>query len=1031
MTNSEKIFKNRILLNFYNSDLEEKFSYYLKEILLKYNIWFSILGLTLSIIDLVYESIFYEEIRNKPELKYIYHTRIMSFVITGIFLIQCPLSCLIKNYYYQKSIIHLNYILILFPFQNLREILFDQKHIEQNVFSLMRILEVLVRVTLVLLLLVTVPETYIMNLIFLVVACIYVPFISGPQGISTYSAVAIILIIVSYFYTKQVKTNFYINHMIQEQNEWFSNLLEHMNSGFLAFSSKKIKFINSNLYDLINKLKNGSHKNSLNLETDEKGISSEENYNKVLNPDKNNKFEENISLQINEKRKGTLNSEKKNSFKNFDFEIPEGKGKNFIQSQHTVEENEKKTHEILTLLLNNIKKDYCKNCSPLIDEVKFDLEYFLKETKKVYRESKMNQKFLLIGYQEFVILKEKNEIILDKENVEKLDFSRSQIQRKKEIRNFEIYFRCHIKESINTSANNSHNSNSDSNNFEQEEQFEIIFNDITKIIKNEERSAELKYKTMFLSKIAHEFKNPLICISELAELIRQEKSYTQINIEESKGTYLKQIKSLSDYLLILIKDLNYFSFSNLGIELNLDKKEADIEEILNFCKNVGEVLLLKFNKKDVSIVISKNFKGIFKFITDSVKLKQVLINLISNSVKYTNIGKIEIIVNYINFLINNPESSSSNINSNKINKLLPEQKNEEFLEFKIKDTGIGITEDRIRKFLEPLGSNKSLSIKNTADKGLGLFIVQEILKQFNSKLEIESSYGEGSIFSFKILIKKLTPDQSGGNYNSIPQRSLSIIPSNSMEEGDQVSPSASINFKRRNSEESHSHDEESIETRKLNLDEINLQSNYRSPSNGSNLQPDEYLQSQNQNNQHISINNNYNVVFNLDPGYRATKPDTLEHDGLSFLEMADPNTKFLIIVDDEKFTRKSSARIIKKTLQKYFPLENENLSFNYTLKIIESEDGVECLYTIYKLMKSGSRNITVLSDENMVHMNGSTCAETLKKLKNFNADTIPFILLTAYHEINCSYIDYFISKPLCELEAKKILSQYVGLRQLD
>ena len=68
-----------------------------------------------------------------------------------------------------------------------------------------------------------------------------------------------------------------------------------------------------------------------------------------------------------------------------------------------------------------------------------------------------------------------------------------------------------------------------------------------------------------------------------------------------------------------------------------------------------------------------------------------------------------------------------------------------------------------------------------------------------------------------------------------------------------------------------------------------------------------------------------------------------------------------------------------------------------------------------------------MSDENMPHMKGSTCAEIMKKLNNFNVNHIKFILLSAYSEIKNSSLDYFISKPLSDAEATKILLEFVEL----
>ena len=82
-------------------------------------------------------------------------------------------------------------------------------------------------------------------------------------------------------------------------------------------------------------------------------------------------------------------------------------------------------------------------------------------------------------------------------------------------------------------------------------EIEFIYNDITNIKSFEAKNAELKYKTMYLSKVAHEFKNPLICVSEIVNNINKE--------SENFNYEMNILRYISEYLLLLIKDLDYFS----------------------------------------------------------------------------------------------------------------------------------------------------------------------------------------------------------------------------------------------------------------------------------------------------------------------------------------------------------------------------------------------------------------------------------------------------------------------------------------
>jgi signal transduction histidine kinase/CheY-like chemotaxis protein len=1030
---TQKIFKNVFLLDYRSPEIEKKFISFTNKLLIKFNLWFSLSLFIIALIDTIYESVFFHKLNSLEEFKNVNITRPVSYIVTGIVLLGCILGEIFKkNVSLQRVILYTNFVLISFPFFNLRYLLFNQKYIEQNLFAMIRTLETVLQILMILLLLTPIPSAYLANLIQLTIICLYAPFVKGVVGISSYVTMFFVNIGIAYFYTRQVKSMFYTHFNMKEHNDWYSNLLEHMNSGFLAFKQKKIKFINKYFQDIIYRLsksKEGSRNRSRcqgwKYLNEEKKVAVLENQgHEELQKNYSNLNAENAIINLNN-QPGTKQVYPKNwtniptpslLSKKSDSNFLDEFYLNNIQSKTEIF-NEFNTDEILTHLLCDIKKEYTYSTSTTFSQISenFDIDKFLKLMKILYKESNMKEKFMLIGFKE---------LVLDYPSLENSDNNNP--SKKREILNFEVYFRCHLR-------NKDYQENqSPCLHPDDEEGFEIIFNDVTKIKKNEHRTAELKYKTQFLSKIAHEFKNPLICISELVEMIRQEKTFLELSIKEINSSYLKQIKSFSDYLLILIKDLNYFSFNNLGVEQTLEKNKASLDEILHFCQEMAEVLLIKYDKKVVKFFIFKNFDGDFKFYVDSIKLKQVLVNLISNSVKHTNLGRIEVWVNY------HPQTSETNfisaINSNILDdNLCQNYYSEEILEFQVRDTGIGISEDRLAKILDPLYPTKVETGKNTSQKGLGLYIVQDILKQQNSSLEVKSKYGEGSTFTFKLKIDRVEDEK---NEVVLKEKSLN----NTYEKINIFDRSNSfIKFKHKydknaNNLKVKSHfnspisydDQKSKNTRRLSLEEIDFINIGKRPStNEANYEN----VSKFKNNQMININNNFNLVLSIEPNFHnlSLHPETTRNDEISLFDSIDANSKFIIIVDDEKITRKSTTRIVKRVLNNIEEGNDKNSNFN--VQLLELEDGVDCLYLVYKLLKMGCRSITIISDENMKHMNGSTCAEVLKNLKNLNTVNIPFILLTAYHEIKCKYTDYFISKPLNDTEAKKILTEFSGFRE--
>jgi signal transduction histidine kinase/CheY-like chemotaxis protein len=270
------------------------------------------------------------------------------------------------------------------------------------------------------------------------------------------------------------------------------------------------------------------------------------------------------------------------------------------------------------------------------------------------------------------------------------------------------------------------------------ENFEFIFNDITRVKSNEEINAELKFKSMFLAKVAHEFKNPILCITELADqigeklnpLISNDISETQVDkIKSINDIYeiIVNIKSMSDYLFILIKDMDFFSIKAMNMKnktARVDKELVKISNLLSFLKNVTNILLKKFNKEN-TIEFSISHKMLPREIyTDETKLKQVLINLLSNAVKYTMSGSINLDIKY-----------DSNI-----------------ITFAVIDTGRGISEMQKVSLFQPfMEQNKEY---NHIGAGLGLSIVKELIELLSGEIKYEPNFPQGSKFSFGIEIQR-------------------------------------------------------------------------------------------------------------------------------------------------------------------------------------------------------------------------------------------------------------------------------------
>jgi signal transduction histidine kinase len=267
----------------------------------------------------------------------------------------------------------------------------------------------------------------------------------------------------------------------------------------------------------------------------------------------------------------------------------------------------------------------------------------------------------------------------------------------------------------------------------RENSYEFIFNDISRVKIIEEANAEVKYKSLFLSKVAHEFKNPILCITELIDQIFDEiKNFDHENSDtKAINDLLLQVKSMSDYMIILIKDLDYFSQKQTMSNTHLDICQVNVKDIILFCNDVTLTLIKKMQKQTAIKFLIEEGCGLPTLIkVDEVKLKQILINLLSNSVKYTNYGS-------ITFGISKEEGA---------------------IKFSIKDTGKGISDTQKEKLFKPF--SRDFSNRSTISAGLGLFIVKELTELIGSNLNYDSKVNEGSEFWFTIN----QPDDSKANH---------------------------------------------------------------------------------------------------------------------------------------------------------------------------------------------------------------------------------------------------------------------------
>tara|TARA_R110000868_G_scaffold30589_4_gene112934 strand:+ start:1619 stop:3838 length:2220 start_codon:yes stop_codon:yes gene_type:complete len=227
----------------------------------------------------------------------------------------------------------------------------------------------------------------------------------------------------------------------------------------------------------------------------------------------------------------------------------------------------------------------------------------------------------------------------------------------------------------------------------------------------------METKTNFLSTVSHELRTPLYAVTGLTHLLLEE------NPSESQKEHLKALKFSGDYLLSFINDI-----------LQLNKIDADKLEPVNAEFNLKKVLTevissLQQSAKEnqTKIVLEYDDQIPKNLLSDSMKLSQILINLVGNGLKFTKKGQVTVIT-----------------------KLLKKVDDNVTIYFEVKDNGIGIDQDQVANIFDSFEQGSIQINREYGGTGLGLTIVKSLLGLFNSKIELKSEIGKGSSFFFEI-----------------------------------------------------------------------------------------------------------------------------------------------------------------------------------------------------------------------------------------------------------------------------------------
>ncbi|HQS24607.1 MAG: hypothetical protein B7Y11_12185 [Sphingobacteriia bacterium 24-36-13] len=238
----------------------------------------------------------------------------------------------------------------------------------------------------------------------------------------------------------------------------------------------------------------------------------------------------------------------------------------------------------------------------------------------------------------------------------------------------------------------------------------------------QQAEAATKAKSRFLANMSHEIRTPLNGIIGTIDLLQ----HTPLNAEQEE--LMLSLKSSSTHLLEIVNDV--LDISKIEADkLELFEGPCNLQNIVQQVTAISSPRLMALKK---NIILSSTIHPSVEneIIADESRIKQVLINLLGNAIKFTDTGSIQL-----------------EVTANHIDESLQE------LHFAVSDTGIGISEENIQSLFIPFNQIDSTATRKFSGTGLGLSICRKIIEEMGGRIWVESQVGKGSTFKFIIPVQ--------------------------------------------------------------------------------------------------------------------------------------------------------------------------------------------------------------------------------------------------------------------------------------